>query len=209
MYGDGATVVGTGGPAAGDSTVPTAGAVAAGATTVPTAGPGATTVPTAGPAAWTAPAVTTTAGAFAGVYASKIPGDFIALPFRRLTHGSSVIPSVANVAAWRAQSSCIAVHHLFRTVPGLSTGDPATACRATIFLRFGRRPRKVARAVAGVLGVRKRWRRCLPSREHVGPENARGEVADEAAGPPFGGLIVSRVLLPHLRLIRCRASQGG
>ena len=41
MYGDGATVVGTGGPAAVDTTVPTAGAVAAGATTVPTAGPAA------------------------------------------------------------------------------------------------------------------------------------------------------------------------
>ena len=95
MYGDGATVVGITGP--GVTIVPTAGAVAAGATTVPTAGPGATTIPTAGPAAWTAPAVTTTAGAFAGVYASKIPGDFIALPFKIFTQGSSVIPSGANV----------------------------------------------------------------------------------------------------------------
>ena len=80
------------------------------------AGPvaGATTVPTA------APADTTTAGAFAGVYAKSRPGNFIALPFKRFTHGSSVIPSGANIAAWRAQSSCIAVHHLFRTWPGLS-----------------------------------------------------------------------------------------
>ena len=80
MYGDGATVVGTAGP---------------GATTVPTAGPvaGATTVPTAG----TAPADTTTAGAFAGVYARSKPGNFMARPFKRLTHGSSVIPSGANV----------------------------------------------------------------------------------------------------------------
>ena len=107
----------------GATTVPTAG-FAAGATTVPTAGPGATTVPTAGPAAWTAPAVTTTAGAFAGVYARSKPGDFIALPFKRFTQGSSVIPSGANLEAWRAQSSCIAVHHLFRTVPGLSKHGP-------------------------------------------------------------------------------------
>ena len=98
MYGDGATVVGTGGPAAGDTIVPTAGPVAAGDTTVPTAGfAGEITVPTAGPAAWTAPAVTTTAGAFAGVYARSKPGDFIALPFKRFTQGSSVIPSGANV----------------------------------------------------------------------------------------------------------------
>ena len=101
MYGDGATVVGTAGPGAtivptagpvaGDTTVPTAGF--AGAITVPTAGfaAGATTVPTA------APAVTTTAGALAGVYARSKPGNFIALPFKRFTHGSSVIPSGANV----------------------------------------------------------------------------------------------------------------
>ena len=61
-----------------------------------------------------------------------------------------------------------------------------------------------ADAVAGVLGVRERWRRCLPSREHVGPENARGEVADETARSSFGGLVVSRLIS-----LRARASQGA
>ena len=40
--------------------------------------------------------------------------------------------------------------------------------------------------------------------EHVSPENTRGEVADEAAAPPFGRLVVRSGLFPHFR-----GSQGA